>query len=353
MAPRLLIIADDLTGALDAAAPFAAAGMVTRVARRPQALAALDGAEVMALSTASRQGSVTAARASIEALAPWLMRIRPERVFKKVDSRLKGHVSAETAVLARLLGCNRVLACPAVPELGRVVRAGRVEGAGVDRPIDVAAAFSGAAAEVDTPPAATAADLDAILDRAGPDQLLAGARGLSAALARRMGRGGAQPVPPPVGRLMMAIGSRDPVTLAQIEALTGAAVATAPDGHLPTDVADRLRGPLVLLRLTGSGDDPAAGRRFATGTAALVDALAPKVLFACGGETADALLDALDIDSLTLGGEMAPGMPWGRADGRDLAVITKSGGFGAADLLARLAAAVHPPCPAGAGPSGP
>src|SRR5215217_1866341 len=89
------IIADDLTGALDAAAPFAMRGISTAVALNveglPQAIA--TGARVVGVSTDSREVAPEAAR---EAVARALAALPADTaLFKKVDSRLKGNIEAE------------------------------------------------------------------------------------------------------------------------------------------------------------------------------------------------------------------------------------------------------------------
>ncbi|WP_224814709.1 3-oxo-tetronate kinase [Hasllibacter sp. MH4015] len=50
-----------------------------------------------------------------------------------------------------------------------------------------------------------------------------------------------------------------------------------------------------------------------------------------GGETSGAVTQALGVDRLTIGAEIAPGVPWtyGRTDGADIALALKSGNFGA------------------------
>ena len=57
----------------------------------------------------------------------------------------------------------------------------------------------------------------------------------------------------------------------------------------------------------------------------------PKSLILTGGDTAIFVLNALDSESVLLGGELTSGLPWGRISG-GLAdgchVVTKSGGFG-------------------------
>ena len=53
---RVLIVADDLTGALDTAGPFAQQGLVTKVVAQPMQCDAdsLGGARVVSVNTASR-----------------------------------------------------------------------------------------------------------------------------------------------------------------------------------------------------------------------------------------------------------------------------------------------------------
>lgn len=66
-------------------------------------------------------------------------------------------------------------------------------------------------------------------------------------------------------------------------------------------------------------------------------------VIATGGETARALLNAAAIDSLQLQGELAPGvvLSSARQQGRDLAVVTKAGGFGQPDTLYHAWARLH------------
>ncbi len=108
---QVLIIADDLTGALDSVVAFANRGLRSVVLRHPAAMRGFDfsSVDVVAVSTGSRDGSVEAARAAVAQVVSALGGMRPAHVFKKVDSRLKGHVGAETAVLADGLGLTRLL----------------------------------------------------------------------------------------------------------------------------------------------------------------------------------------------------------------------------------------------------
>ncbi len=328
----LCIIADDLTGAFDAAAPFAGRGLATAVALHPgavtQALAA--GAAVVAVSTRSREIAEDQAAARVAVVAAALP--AGARVFKKIDSRLKGHVAAELAALAP----QAMLVAPAIPDFGRVVKDGAVTGFGVDAPIPVAPVLGGLAAQV--PDTASAEEMRAALAAAPENALLVGARGLAEALAVQMtGHESAEAPHPRAARVLMVVGSRDPITLAQVAALRaqGADWRGAPNGRLSD------QRPVAALTLVQATPGPAG----ATG-AEVAQALAGDVhpaltggaeaIFLTGGATAEAVMQAMGLDVLRLAGEVLPGVPLGHApDGQ--AVIVKSGGFGGGDTLTRLA----------------
>ena len=101
---RIAVVADDLTGALDALGPFAEAGMRCVVVTTPAHLAAAFGrdAQVIAVCTNSRELQPEAAARLGRGMAAAL-RFVPV-VFKKIDSRLKGNIAAEVLALAQGLG---------------------------------------------------------------------------------------------------------------------------------------------------------------------------------------------------------------------------------------------------------
>lgn len=332
--PVLCIIADDLTGALDAAAPFAGRGLSVRVALSPAALPDVlsAGADVVAVNTASREipeDAAVARVAQVRAALPAGLRI-----FKKVDSRLKGHVAAELAAL----GPARLLVAPAIPVFGRIVQAGAVTGFGTQAPIPVAQALGDLADRALIPDTASAGDMQAALLAAPGDALPVGARGLAEALAIRLsGRTTLLPFRPRAARALLVIGSRDPITLAQVAALRargGVDWRAAPDGAL----SDRAPCAALTLVQATDGGGQADGAAVA---AALAAAVHPRLtrdaraLFLSGGATAEAVLAAMGIGHLLLHGECLPGVPAATADGR--IVLTKSGGFGTSDLLSDLA----------------
>ncbi|SPF80242.1 3-oxo-tetronate kinase [Pseudoprimorskyibacter insulae] len=64
------------------------------------------------------------------------------------------------------------------------------------------------------------------------------------------------------------------------------------------------------------------------------DAGARRIVVA-GGETSGAVTQALGVDQLTIGAEIAPGVPWcfATSAGHDIAITLKSGNFGAVDFF--------------------
>lgn len=341
----VLIVADDLTGSLDAAAGFVRAGRRVVTARTVADVEAClrDGADVISVNTSSRSGSDAAAVAAIEDLARMIDPAKVEIVMKKVDSRLKGHPGAEARALARLAGRDVIVAAPALPRMGRVQSAGQLTGSG----IDVAISMSERLGEgMIVPDVASKADLDAlVVDPASRRaSLWLGASDLAFALAHAEFDGAPARCSDIGGPLAIVVGSRDPITVAQVDRLSrdGALVHRAPNGAV--GAVEPSEGS-VMLSIDAGGTpctEDEAGARFATGVAKVLHAHAPRTLLCSGGETANALLSRLGVGSMELLGEVAPGLPcckialpWG-----DVHLITKSGGFGRPDLLSKLASKV-------------
>jgi D-threonate/D-erythronate kinase len=332
-----LILADDITGALDSAVGYAGADKTVVVARNPEAVpeALKYAPDVLAINTSSREVSVEHSARQVATALRYLDPTAIGVVLKKIDSRLKGNIGAETEVLNRWFEPARRIACPAIPGMGRYVTQGALEGNGVERPICVASRFDSA---VEVPSVTSDADLDQLVRGAVDRVLWIGARGIAFALARAAGV-----ALPAVARLqhpvMIANGSRDPVTQAQMAVLAGqASRIDAPDGIAPE--IHSLSFPLVLSISDGgagiSGHE--AATYFAASTARLVRENEPAALLICGGESAYAILDQFGISVLQVRAEIRPGLPLCEVQtkcGR-VQFVTKSGGFGTPTLLAEV-----------------
>lgn len=336
-----LIIADDLTGALDSVAPFAAVGMDCVVATSPDSIACAlaQNPQVLSVNLGTREGpSDRAGEVAGAAARAALPHAGPDTIWlKKIDSRMKGHVADEVAGVVAAIGAVRVLLCPAIPDLGRIVAGAHVMGAGVAHPIPVSLHLP-AGIRVDRPDARTEADLDRIVQAAAPGALFVGARGLACALAGR-----ARPerpatlVPMPIGPVGFCIGSRDPVTLTQVDCLKRMGDLPCLAG-LDDAIPSRREAGGFLIQASPATDARAEelAARLAEGMLALGDGL--ETLVVTGGETSAALLRAAGIGVLRVAGEVLPGLPQSRAVGATgfPVIITKSGGFGQPDTLLRL-----------------
>lgn len=121
---RMLIIADDLSGAADCAIGFASAGYRT-VVTLDVAAPGVDviAADVIAADTDTRR--LTSAEAAQCTVAAWQSLREPgRRLYKKIDSTLRGNWAAEVAALQPLAGL--AIVAPAFPATGRTVLGGRV-----------------------------------------------------------------------------------------------------------------------------------------------------------------------------------------------------------------------------------
>ena len=120
----LLILADDLTGALDSGVQFAKKGIPTRVILEPFAgdePAATE--QVLVINTGTRH---CPAREAGETLAACVKHYGPaEYFYKKTDSTLRGNPGAEIASLMEALNIQRLPFVPAYPALGRTTAGGR------------------------------------------------------------------------------------------------------------------------------------------------------------------------------------------------------------------------------------
>lgn len=337
----LAILADDVTGTLDAAAPFAGRGLSTRVVMRVDAIAhALRGNDVDVLSVNLNCREVPAEEArGVTAKAISLLP-SDATLFKKIDSRLKGNIAAELDAI----DFRHALVAPAIPAFGRVVENGHVKGFGVDQPISVLAALGGIGNRFLVPDTQTGQDMLAALTGAQAEgvDLLIGARGLAEALAFSMtGKAEAQPAIVPAGKALLVIGSRDPITLAQVDALRQdfcVGYVGAPNGIMGD--ACSLERDVVLVQAL-PGDTNAAPEQVSANLAAGVVpdmTQAARNWLLSGGATADAVLSRAGISELTLLGECLPGL--GVAEAQGHCIIAKSGGFGRPDTLTRVVAGI-------------
>ena len=382
------IIADDLTGACDAGAVFCGGGPVPVFV----APGAPDAAwPVAAVDSESRALTPRDAGRRMRALAGRLAsRLAGGVVLKKIDSTLRGPIGAELDALLSA-GPGGALLCPAFPAQRRLVRGGVLHVDGVPahesavgrdrdypgatsdvleilgrqtrRPlrrvtleavrggdVGLLRALDGGDGGIAVADAETDGDLAALARAAlARGTLLAGSAGLAAALSAALGTAGG-PAPLPAGRAWLVVaGSRHPATRAQIAVLaSGGATMLAVRAGAPLDpraAIDALGAgrPVVVASAEDDAGGPGAiAAALAAAGARIVGAVRPSLVCATGGETAHALVSALGASHLELAGAPASGLAVGQLIPTDssgmprLWLLTKAGGFGPPDLLARL-----------------
>jgi D-threonate/D-erythronate kinase len=377
---RILIIADDLTGAMDSAGPFAGRGVETWVVADPAACdpSSLKSAQVVAVNTDSRHLSAPVAA---ERVADAVRRLAGSRevLFKKIDSTLRGNVVAETLAMLRESGRRAAWVAPAFPAQGRTVVEGivRVNGVELGRtdfardalsPPPLAPlhqVFASAAPGFDVR-SVKARDCTAgerairVVDAVDNDDLalvaknsamepgnvlLVGSAGLTHALAAQMFAGAPVPGARPgvEGPMLFVVGSRAMASAQQVEALgleAGTVVLSLPNGmgeNLAFPGTDNL-----VLRATAAAA-PASAEEVAAHLAhhalSAVRAMGIKAVVATGGDTAMAILSASGNPALRVHGDLMPGIPYARilVDGTPIWLVTKAGGFGGQSALCDIA----------------
>lgn len=369
--PSVAIAADDLTGAADSVAAFAAAGWQARVALAPGELMTARLGLAQAVDCASRRTSLAAL--GEPAVTETLAHLAGAGVaLLKVDSLLRGYAVADLETLAERGPWRRVILAPAYPACGRTFVDAQVRIGG--RPAQQAGLEVGAATFVGcealrTDPDALPADGLAVVDAetdadlarvvegaaGGPRTLWVGSAGLAGALARSLAAGpvaSVRPAPATFGSTICVVGSMTETARRQALALASSGArhvelplaALADDGGEPTaqNLARTLaEAPHVVLSIAGPVEAGEGDERHVRRLARLLAPLQERIgaLVLVGGQTAVEALRALGVGALDVLGELEPGVVLAR-DARGRLVVTKSGSFGDDRTLVRVLAAL-------------
>lgn len=395
--PQIIIIADDLTGAADAAAGIATRGLVTFLPLTRIPTAPTDALVFTTESRAmTRDEAVRRTRDLVAELKESGSLDSARVVYKKIDSTLRGHPAAELKALMKEAGFDRALVAPAFPAQERTTIGSRQFVAGV--PLE-RSEFGRAVGTSDLRQIFEKAHehvvrltleeirssqgrLEPLFCRAAPCLFLAdaetendlvrlaqatsaarlrlfcGSAGLISALWG-LGRWTSQVAAPdliPVrtGPGLVVAGSRHTRTREQIRfieskgavALRLAPAAPVAASEFSAAVRRACRalqnGQDVVLALEEedqSPDSPEVARLLAGFCLEVVRNAPPASLTLTGGDTATAVCSTLDVSAIRLLGEIAPGIPHARLQGGllpGLPVATKAGGFGRPDALALI-----------------
>lgn len=118
--PRLLIIADDFTGALDTGVQLAKRGIDTLVAVMRDGRVDLRApCQVLVVNTESRHIPPLEARARVTAVVQSAPAAGFTHIYKKTDSTLRGNIGTELAAVLGNVAATELIFVPAFPKLGR------------------------------------------------------------------------------------------------------------------------------------------------------------------------------------------------------------------------------------------
>ncbi|MDE6935006.1 MAG: four-carbon acid sugar kinase family protein [Oscillospiraceae bacterium] len=393
---KLLIAADDLTGALDTGVQLARLGVDTRVLlyRGPGTVRNAGTAGTLVVDTESRHLPPARAGEIVAELVREALEAGAEFIYKKTDSALRGNLGAELMAAARAAGVRPVPFVPAWPENGRTTRAGihyingvplaetdlaadvlnpiassRVaEILSAEEALDVRVAAAGEsswpqAGDVLVFDAQTGEQVDAVAEllcRRGMLLLTAGCarllQGLSSGLAPLLPRRSETRIGP-LGTVLLACGSLNPASLGQVRyavrqlgyqlvspdgAPAAPGPAVIPAGRrlvLRSSRAESLEDVGRVLEGISREQVEAEARRTAQAMGERIGEIMSctdvGTLIVFGGDTLAAAVRRLGIQMLEPLSELAPGVVLCRtfADGKALNLVTKAGAFGGAELV--------------------
>jgi uncharacterized protein YgbK (DUF1537 family) len=368
-AQALVILADDLTGACDAAAPFAGCGLSTEIDLGRSGCARVRAFDLDCRNRTPQETYSQAFAAGAE------RRDAPVGLFAKIDSTLRGNVGEFLCGIQDGARIPTLVVCPAFPRHGRQLEGARLHVADSEadardlleilRPFDrqllhiprgpsfADRIWDALASQIWNRP--RVAIIDAVTDNdlavitrclcaIEMPVLMAGSGGLAEALAAC---GGKKRAPVSVdakrdGPVVLLSGSPAMATRSQIDRLASdpAVRLFRPPFAAEISPADRI----VAFATAAGSQDPEIERdgdhsaeELARQAALLAATVSPRAVLMVGGSSSHAICRHLGVEAIVMHGH-ALGLPHGVLRGGPwdgTPMITKPGGFGAPDLLAR------------------
>ena len=135
---KLLMIADDFTGALDAGVQFAKKGFSTKVLVYSKDMSfQAEDADVLVVDAETRHKKPLEAYLTIFRIVKPAAESGVKYLFKKTDSALRGNIGAELTAMLDATGKSLLSFVPAFPQINRVTVNGvhYIEGIPVDRSV--------------------------------------------------------------------------------------------------------------------------------------------------------------------------------------------------------------------------
>jgi len=405
---KMLVIADDFTGALDTGVQFASDGIGTRVTTNASISSEMmdPETEVLVLDAETRHLSEQDAYQIVFTAARQAREMGIPHIYKKTDSALRGNVGAELRAVLDATKVRSLHFFPAFPKMNRITKGGihYIDGVPVHESVfgkdpfepvtcsSIAEMISGQVpvtciGELNRwKPEAGVMVYDAgrdeelkekgeFLKEQGELYVTAGCAGFANVLARLLGLGGNR-VQKPVStdRLLMACGSVNPITQAQVrhaEQCGFTRIRMTPEQKMDIGFYETEMGLRFLnkwYRIAQSSDkciidtndpensyatmDYAKAHQFATEDVRvrisstlgyvlkkLIDQGLEGMLMIVGGDCLMGFMKHVGCETIAPICEVAPGVVLSRicVGKKRFNIISKSGGFGEADLLEKLA----------------
>ena len=268
MIEHLAIVADDRTGAIDTAGVFASAGLAAHVSLYTSTRPLHSDFDILCVDTGTRSVPAIEASKRVREETNALLSAGRSRLYKKVDSTLRGNVAAETAAILEASNAPFAFVAPAFPATGRTQRDGilYVDGTplahateGQDKMghaatssvvellqrqaslqcglvpladvesgetaiatrIEVLLADGCSALAIDAVTTEHLRRIDSVIASQFPTGLPVGSAGLASAIAHRIGGASAQPAPTPTSKPIIVVsGSLNAVSVRQGNHLT-------------------------------------------------------------------------------------------------------------------------------------
>lgn len=347
-------IADDLSGALDAAAAFHAAGRRVRVRLDPEPIEPDGPEEVIGYTTETRNRPDDEAARVVRELIRQQSARGARLLYKKIDSTLRGPVGPEIRALREALPGVRVLFAPANPVVGRTVRRGILQVNGVPvaetefgrdplNPVlhsclaDVLGMPTGESIEV--PDIEIDEDLkQAVLaqEKSGGLWVAIGSGALARPVARlRSIRPKAFPVAAVGGppQQLFVCGSSHPISSSQsilLENFKEVNRLNLDPSKPLTQALPPVLAQVIVLKLTPERTDPSKALSAIVAKAAdVIGSQGIRRVFVTGGETAFALARVLGETEFLYQAELEPGLSLSRSQGPEPRLwAVKPGSFG-------------------------
>ena len=390
---KLLIVADDFTGALDTGVQFASLGASAKVVTSTQCDSSqLEGLDVLIFDAESRHTAPAISYKKVYDFVKSVATLGVEYVYKKTDSGLRGNIGAELAGAMDALSVKSMAFIPAFPEMNRVTKNGihYIDSVPVGKsmfaedpfnPVKysdvreiIASQTSKKGIRVDD--AESDSDMEKIAASLGSEslKLTAGCAGFAKVLAKALGFDGKpKEIRGMPERFLMLCGSVNPVTRVQMDFAARHGfkyMALSPEQKLNPawpgsqecrESAKKWMAEIVKCNSVLDANNPAETEQtnnyikshnlnldqvmhnishaIAGAGKALIDEGLDARLMCVGGDTLLALMEAVGVTELVPLCEIALGVVLTSFEysGKRYYIMTKSGGFGEPDLLVNLA----------------